>query len=266
VRSHSCTADRTSSSSRLHNRDAVLELLSPFIHLCTTHTPVTVLKCRPTMNLYRFHAFAKQKSHNNSLLLLSALLQGHRHFVELFPRFLCVPQVCQRHLLVAQGHRLRNTYTQWYRSYTRFLIQLFRFFTERPLYVCMYACMYVCMYACMYVCIMSVLCVYVYVCMYVCMCVRMYVCISVRTYVCQEYVYVYVYISLICMYVRMLVRRICVGMYVSTMYVCMYVRKSVLSVSTIYLCMGVSSGYMWTYVCMNVRCMYISVYVSNIYE
>ena len=126
---------KTSSSSRLHNRDAILELLSPFIQLCMTHTPVTVLNSHPTMNLYRFHAFTKQKSHNTSLLLLSALLQGHRHLVELFPRFLCVPQVCQRHLLVAQGHRLRIPYTQWYRSYRRFLIQLFRFSTERPLYV-----------------------------------------------------------------------------------------------------------------------------------
>jgi len=91
VRSHSCTADRTSSSSCLHNRDAVLELLSPFIHLRTTHTPVTILNSHPTMNLYRFYAFAKQKSHNTSLLLLSALLQGHRHLVKLFPRFVCVP-------------------------------------------------------------------------------------------------------------------------------------------------------------------------------
>jgi len=131
VRSHSCSADRTSSSSRLHIRDAVLELLSPFIHLCTTHTPVTVLNYHPTMNPYRFHAFAKQKSHNTSLLLLSALSQGHRHLVELFPRFLFVPQACQRHLLVAQGHLLCIPYTQLYRSYTRFLIQLFRFSTEQ---------------------------------------------------------------------------------------------------------------------------------------
>jgi len=140
ILSGACTAshtpsDRTSSSSRLHNRDAILELPSPFIHLCTTRTPVTVLNSHPTMNLCRFHAFAKQKSHNTSLLLLGALLQGHRHLVELFPRFLCVPQACQRYLLVAQGHRLRTPYTQWYRSYTRFLIQLFRFSTERPLYV-----------------------------------------------------------------------------------------------------------------------------------
>jgi len=55
-------------SSRLHNRDAVLELLSPFIHLCTTHTPVTVLNSHPTMNLYRFHAFAKQKSQHFAAL------------------------------------------------------------------------------------------------------------------------------------------------------------------------------------------------------
>jgi len=71
-----------------------------------THSPVTVLNSHLTMNLYRFHAFTKQKSHNTSLLLLSALLQGHRHLVELFPRFLCKPQACQCHLLVAQGHRL----------------------------------------------------------------------------------------------------------------------------------------------------------------
>jgi hypothetical protein len=75
----------------LHTSDAVLEFLSPFLHLCTTHTPVTILNSHPTMNLYRFHAFAKQKSHDTSLLLLSALFQGHRHLVDLLPRFLCVP-------------------------------------------------------------------------------------------------------------------------------------------------------------------------------
>ena len=96
----------------LHTSDAVLELLSPFVHLCTTHTPVTVLNTHPTMNFNRFRIFAKQKSHNTSLLLLGALLQGHRHLVELFDRFLCVSQACQRHLLVAQGHRLRIPYTQ----------------------------------------------------------------------------------------------------------------------------------------------------------
>ena len=117
-----------------HTSDAVLELLSSFIHLCTTHTPVTTLNPHPTMNLYRFHAFAKQTCHNTSLLLLSAPLQGHRHLVELFPRFLCVPQACQRHLLVALGHPLRIHYAQWHRSYTRFLIELFRFPTERTLY------------------------------------------------------------------------------------------------------------------------------------
>ena len=117
----------------LHASDAVLELLSPFIHLCKTHTPVTVLNSHPTMNLYRFHAFAKKKSHNTALLLLSVLLQGHWHLVGMIPRFLCVPQVCQHHLLVAQGHRLRISYTQWYWSCTRLLIQLFRFPTERPL-------------------------------------------------------------------------------------------------------------------------------------
>jgi len=95
-----------------HASDAVLELLSAFIHLCTTLTPVTVLNSHTTMKLYRFHAFAKQKCHNTLLLSLSALLQGHRHFVELFPRFLCVPQPCQCHLLVAQGHRLCIPYTQ----------------------------------------------------------------------------------------------------------------------------------------------------------
>ena len=95
----------------LHTSDAVLELLSPFIHLCPTHTPVNVLNVHPTMNLYRFHSFAKQKSHNTSLLFLSAPLQGHRHLVERFLRFLYVPQACQRHLLVALGHRLRISYT-----------------------------------------------------------------------------------------------------------------------------------------------------------
>jgi len=97
----------------LHTGDAILELLSPFIHLWTTHTPVTVLNSHPTINFYRFHAFAKQKSHNTSLLLLSALLQRHCHLVELFPRFLCVLQACQRHVFVAQGHCLRIPYTQW---------------------------------------------------------------------------------------------------------------------------------------------------------
>ena len=117
----------------LHTSDAVLELLSPFIHLCTTRTPVTVLNSHPTMNLYRFHSFAEQKSHNTLLLLLSALLQGRCRLVKLFPRVLCVPQACQRHLLVAQGHHLRRPYTR-YQSYTRFLIQLFQFPTELPLY------------------------------------------------------------------------------------------------------------------------------------
>ena len=117
----------------LHASDAVLELLSPFTHLRKAHTLVTVLNSHPTMNLYRFHAFATQKSHNTSLLLLSALLLGHWHLVELVPWFLCVPQVCQRHLLVAQGHCLRIPNTQWYWSNTRFLIQLFRFPTEQPL-------------------------------------------------------------------------------------------------------------------------------------
>jgi len=56
-----------------------------------THTPVTILNSHPTMNLYRFHTFANQKSHNTSLLLFSALLQGHWHLIELFPRFLWVP-------------------------------------------------------------------------------------------------------------------------------------------------------------------------------
>ena len=87
----------------LHTSDVVLELLSPFLHLCTTHTPVTVLNTHPTMNFNRFYTFARQKSHNTLLLLLGALLQGHRNLVELFPRFLCVSQSCQRHLLVAQG-------------------------------------------------------------------------------------------------------------------------------------------------------------------
>ena len=108
---------------------SVLEQLWP------NHTPVTILNSHPTMNLYRFYAFAKQKSHNTSLLLLSALMQRHRHLVELFPRFLCVPQACQRRVLVALGHRLRIPYTQWHRSYERFLIQLFRFSTERTLYM-----------------------------------------------------------------------------------------------------------------------------------
>jgi hypothetical protein len=75
----------------LRTSDAVLELLTPLIHLCPTHTPVTVLNSQSTMNLYRFHAFTKQKSHNTSLLPLSALLQGHHHLVELFLRFLRVP-------------------------------------------------------------------------------------------------------------------------------------------------------------------------------
>jgi hypothetical protein len=99
----------------LHTSDAILELLSPFIlvHLCTTHTPVTVLNSHPTY-LYRFHTFAKQKCHNTSLFLRCALLHGHRHLVELFPRFLCVPQACQCHLLVAQDHRLYILYPQQY--------------------------------------------------------------------------------------------------------------------------------------------------------
>ena len=42
----------------------------------------------------------------------------------------------------------------------------------------------------------------------------------------------------------------------------MYVRKSVLSVSTIYLCMCVL---VYMYVCMKVRCMYICMYVSTMY-
>jgi len=64
------------------------------------------------MNFNRFHIFAKQKSHNTSLLLLGALLQGHGHFVKLFTRFLCLTEACQRNLLVAKGHRLRIPYTQ----------------------------------------------------------------------------------------------------------------------------------------------------------
>jgi len=81
-----------------------------------------VLNSHLTKNLYRFHAFAKQKSHNTSLLLLSALLQGYRHLVELFPR--PMPPIGSLHI----------PYTQWYWLYTRFLIQLFPFPTERPLY------------------------------------------------------------------------------------------------------------------------------------
>ena len=104
-------------------------LQTPFFNFSVhsyTCIPVTVLNSHPMMNLYRFHAFAKQKSHNTSLLLLCV-------FSNCFPGFLCVPTPSIGSSRSPPSRRM--PYTQWYRSYTRFLIQLLRFRTKRPLYI-----------------------------------------------------------------------------------------------------------------------------------
>lgn len=77
-------------------------------------TCVRLANLSPTLNVHRISTFTAQTSHSIWLLLFDIPLQGRRRFVELFPRFPCVLQPCQRHLLVAQGHHLSLPNTQLY--------------------------------------------------------------------------------------------------------------------------------------------------------